>query len=51
MSVLVIDYYIRTNSLRTIRAAISCVVVDEILNADSLPNNKYWVHFSNDFLF
>jgi hypothetical protein len=39
--VLVIDCYIDTNSLGTILAAISCVVVDEILNADSLPTNMH----------
>lgn len=40
LSVLVIDCYIATNSLRTtILAAISCVVVDEFLNADSLPTS------------
>jgi hypothetical protein len=39
MSVLVIDCYIATNSLGTITAALSCVVVDEFLNADPLPTN------------
>lgn len=51
VSVLVIDCYIATNSLRTIPAATSCVVVDEILNANSLPTNKHWVHLLNFFYF
>jgi hypothetical protein len=45
------DRYNGTNSLRIISAAISCVVIDEILNADSLTTSKHWVHFLNIFLF
>ncbi len=39
ISVLVIDCYIATNSLKAIPTAIAYVVVDEFLNADSLPTN------------
>jgi hypothetical protein len=33
--------YISTNSLKTISVATFCIIVDEVMNADSLPTDKH----------